>query len=331
MSAKLIALDAGHGMKTSGKRTPDGIHEWELNDKVRDKVVKYLKDYDVKFIFPDNNEGSKDESLISRKSMYVKAGVDAAVSIHHNANNGNWNNATGVETYVDRNYTSKDMKLAKCIQKRLPKYTGLKDRGIKMANFTVINQNTVPAVLVEGGFMDGRNDYKVITSNSGQEAYARAVAEGLIEFLGIKKKATNKTETKKETNTTSSPTKVPSTSPKKTSGNETIKAWQKAAMKDGFEFPKYGADGFWREECDAVAKEAVIKKRTVKNNGKDVAVYKYPNLTKIVQKAVGLSGEEVDGMCGKTTSDAIGKYQKSKGLKVDKCVGISTWKKILKI
>lgn len=191
MATKIIALDAGHGLKTSGKRTPDGIHEWELNDKVRDYAVEYLKDYDCKCIFPDNNEGSKDESLSSRKSMYLNEDADAVVSIHHNALTGEWySKAIGVEVWVDENCTKADMELAKCIHKRLAKYTGLKDRGIKEENWTVINQNRVPAVLTEGGFMDSKADYKVITSTSGQKAYAKAIAEGLIEFLGLKKKKT---------------------------------------------------------------------------------------------------------------------------------------------
>ena len=46
-----IGLDAGHGLHTAGKRTPTGIHEWELNDKVIDLVVKYIKDYQVEFIY----------------------------------------------------------------------------------------------------------------------------------------------------------------------------------------------------------------------------------------------------------------------------------------
>lgn len=198
MATKIVALDAGHGLKTAGKRTPDGIHEWELNDKVRDKVVAKLKDYDVKIIYPDKNEGSTDESLVSRRTMYVDAKVDAAVSIHHNAFKGTWGTATGVETYVDKNHTAKDMKLAECIQKRLPEYTGLKDRGIKEANWTVITQNSVPAVLTEGGFMDTKKNHKIITSDAGQDAYAKAVAEGLIEFLGLKKKKKTTTTAKKE-------------------------------------------------------------------------------------------------------------------------------------
>ena len=185
--SKKVALDAGHGLKTNGKQTPDGIKEWTLNDKVRDKIVTMLKGYDVEFVFPDNNEGATDESLGSRVGMYVKEKVDAAVSIHHNANTGTWNSATGVEVYVDKKATDSDLKLANLIYPKLAKYTGLKGRGVKRANFTVIYQNTIPAVLVEGGFMDSKNDYSVITSDAGQTAYAKAVAEALIEFLGLKK------------------------------------------------------------------------------------------------------------------------------------------------
>ena len=183
-----IGLDAGHGLKTAGKQTPDGIKEWTLNDKVRDKVVELLKDYDVEIVNVDNDEGNTDEGLTERRTAHVNASVDAFVSIHHNAYTGNWNDATGVEVYTDRNFTNADDKLAHLIYKNLPDYTGLKGRGVKRSNWTVINQNKVPAVLVEGGFMDSKNDYKIITSNQGQLGYAKAVAEGLIEFLRLVKK-----------------------------------------------------------------------------------------------------------------------------------------------
>lgn len=111
----------------------------------------------------------------------------------------------------------------------------------------------------------------------------------------------------------------------KDSGNKkedkpNVAYWQKAAIADGFNFPKYGTDGEWGSECEAVAKKAVVKKR--------IAGYKYPNLTKIVQKAVGVTA---DGKCGKGTKEAIIVYQKNMGLKADGCVGIDTWKVILGI
>lgn len=104
---------------------------------------------------------------------------------------------------------------------------------------------------------------------------------------------------------------------KATKYKPTVKEWQKSAIADGFKFPKYGADGNWGAECESVAKKAVVKKRLV---------YKYKNLTKLVQKALGI---EADGYCGKDTDKAIRAYQKANGLTVDGSVGLQTIKKIL--
>lgn len=201
MSIK-IGLDAGHGLKTAGKQTPDGIKEWTLNDKVCDKVQAYLADYDCTIIRTDNDEGNTDEGLSARRTTYINQNVSAFVSVHHNAFTGNWNNATGVEVYTDKNPLNSDTKLAQCIYSRLVANTGMKGRGIKHANWTVINQNRIPAVLCEGGFMDGTSDYKYITSDAGQTAYAKAVAEGLVEFLGLQKKTVSQPAT--STNASSS-------------------------------------------------------------------------------------------------------------------------------
>lgn len=95
--------------------------------------------------------------------------------------------------------------------------------------------------------------------------------------------------------------------------------WQKAAIADGFKFPKFGADGMWGSECESVAKKAVVRRRYT---------YKYKNLTKIVQRVVGV---DADGLCGQKTVAAIKKYQIKNGLIADGEVGLKTWKKILGI
>ena len=191
MATIKIALDAGHGLKTSGKQTPDGIKEWTLNDKVRDKVVALLKDYDVKFVFPDNNEGNTDEGLTARRTMYVKEQVAAAVSIHHNAGGG-----TGVETYYHTYGSSADKKIAQIVQSNLVKETGMRNRGVKQASFAVLTcKSSIPAILVEGGFYDNQTDFNYITSVNGQKAYARAVANSIIQYLGLTKKTPTTTTT----------------------------------------------------------------------------------------------------------------------------------------
>lgn len=97
----------------------------------------------------------------------------------------------------------------------------------------------------------------------------------------------------------------------------TVKDWQIAALADGYRFPKYGADGDFGAECEAVAKKAIVKRRLFYTN---------KNLTKIVQKIVGVTA---DGLCGKGTDAAIRSYQKKHGLAADGCVGLNTWKKML--
>ena len=101
--------------------------------------------------------------------------------------------------------------------------------------------------------------------------------------------------------------------------NEKVLEWQKAAIADGFSFPKYHADGEWGNECIAVARRAIVKKRSS---------YMNRNLTKIVQRIVGVT---VDGLCGEKTDAAIREYQANNGLVVDGAVGLNTWKKMLGI
>lgn len=96
-----------------------------------------------------------------------------------------------------------------------------------------------------------------------------------------------------------------------------ILEWQNAAIADGFKFPQYGADGKWGNECISVAKQAICKKRDT---------YKYRNLTKIVQKAVGVTA---DGKFGNDTKNAVINFQRLTGLSADGCVGLNTWKRIL--
>lgn len=96
--------------------------------------------------------------------------------------------------------------------------------------------------------------------------------------------------------------------------NKIVLAWQKAAIADGF---KLTADGIWGKQCETVANKAVCRKRLT---------YKYKNLTKIVQKAVGVTA---DGKFGKDTKKAVTEWQKRCGLVADGCVGLNTWEKIL--
>ncbi len=103
-------------------------------------------------------------------------------------------------------------------------------------------------------------------------------------------------------------------------GVVSVHEWKNAAEKDGFSFGNSVSDN-WDDKCEIVAKKAVCKRR--------IGIYKYKNLTKTVQMAVGIKGDAVDGKFGKETKCAVQKWQSLKGLEPDGIVGLKTWKRIL--
>ena len=182
-----IAIDAGHGYNTAGKRTPDGIREWTLNNAVAKYLAEYLKGYATTFR-TDDTTGKTDIKLSTRRNNAVNKGAKLLVSIHHNAYTGKWNDATGVGVYRHTLYSHKEAKeLTTKISAAMAKETGLRNRGAKTALFTVIATSKIPCVLCEGGFMDSNNDSKYIRTEEGQKAYAKAVADTIISYYGLKK------------------------------------------------------------------------------------------------------------------------------------------------
>lgn len=190
MANKVIVLDAGHGRYTAGKRTMNGsrgvIPEWVMNDSVCRKIENILKGYNCKVYRTDDTSGETDVPLKTRVNRCNKYNPDIFVSIHHNAGSG-----TGVEVYYHTQGTAADKKVAGIIAPKLASACDMKNRGAKNAKFAVLTCNPT-AVLVEGGFMDTVSDYELITTDRGQQLYANAVAESIIEYLGLKKVATTK-------------------------------------------------------------------------------------------------------------------------------------------
>jgi N-acetylmuramoyl-L-alanine amidase len=186
--AKVLVLDAGHGLNTSGKQTMNGskgvIKEWTLNNNVCNKIQAILKDYDVTIHRTDDTTGKTDISLSERVKRCNNYKPHLFVSIHHNAGGG-----VGTEVYWHTKGTAEDKKVAGIVAPKLASKCGMRNRGVKQASFAVLSCKPT-AILCEGGFMDS-SDYEIITSDKGQQAYAEAVAESIIEYLGLKKVATS--------------------------------------------------------------------------------------------------------------------------------------------
>jgi N-acetylmuramoyl-L-alanine amidase len=184
--AYLIALDDGHGMETPGKRTPvipelgRSIKENEFNKAVVYYLDKELKRCGFKTLLVA--AGDSDIPLATRTNRANSAGADAYISCHYNAGGGE-----GVETYHYPGST-KGNKLAQCVHKYVIQGTKQKNRGVKSANFHVLRESRMPAILVEYGFMDdpGLKEARLMLNKDFQIECARETAKGICEYFGVK-------------------------------------------------------------------------------------------------------------------------------------------------
>ncbi|WP_199690477.1 MULTISPECIES: N-acetylmuramoyl-L-alanine amidase, partial [Clostridia] len=63
---------------------------------------------------------------------------------------------------------------------------GLRDRGIKTANLHMVRESSMPAILIEGGFMDSTIDIKVMRDDDKLERAGKALADAIADYFGIK-------------------------------------------------------------------------------------------------------------------------------------------------
>lgn len=179
-----IAIDAGHGLNTFGKRITlegyESTREWVLNDRIADKLETLLKSYDCEVLRVDDTTGKTDIALSQRVSKANSWGADVYISIHHNAG---INGGTGGGTMVFYYSSNAERKVqAEDLYNEVVSLTGLRgnrSEKVKKNAFYVIKNTKMPAFLLENGFMDSITDVPIILS----EAHATKTAQGLLKFL----------------------------------------------------------------------------------------------------------------------------------------------------
>ena len=173
-----IIIDAGHGPETAGKRSPDGkLREFHFTSHVAEEVKKLLTFGGHTVIF--SHQARFDVPLHERTQLANRLKADIFVSIHANAYGSSFNSANGVETFTYTKPQTATKKLAYFIHSSLLLSTGRKDRGIKQADFAVLRDTSMPAILIECGFMTNRLEADLLKSEAYRKSCARAIAFGI--------------------------------------------------------------------------------------------------------------------------------------------------------
>lgn len=183
-----IAICAGHGFNTAGKRTPDGEREWSFNNKLAIAFTNTMSQYDgVTVKRFDDPTGKTDVPLATRTNGANAWGADIYISFHHNANTAKWGTWTGVETFYFAG-SVKGKKLAEAVHPAIVAAYGLKNRGLKTTNLHITRETKMPAVLIEGGFMDSTIDIKKLRDDKVLKNAGEGVAKAVAVYAGLKKK-----------------------------------------------------------------------------------------------------------------------------------------------
>ena len=226
MSKKLkVAIDAGHGMHTEGKQSVpmskdlyiDGklvrakgkiIKENEWNRGVSEYLSVALKRCGIDTMFTADMTGKTDIPLSTRAKKANKYGADILISNHYNAigSCAKWQTkCKGLLVLRTKNCSNNSIKLGKLAVKHLEKdidyeYSYGLMRDVDMSGFTlaILRQTTMPAILIEYGFMDYEKEAKLMLDKKHQEKCAEAVAKAVCEYFGVtyiaEKQEANKTK-----------------------------------------------------------------------------------------------------------------------------------------
>lgn len=199
-----IALDAGHGLNTPGKRCLKSIdknetREWFLNDRICDKVEKMLASYEgYSLIRVDDTTGKTDVALANRVKKANNFGADIYLSVHHNAGI-NGGSGGGIMSIIYTKASEASAKYQEIIYDELIKETKLKGNRtdpMPKQDLYVCRHTTMPAVLVELGFMDSTTDVPIILTETFADAVAEALVNSLVKIGKLTKKQSGFTDIK---------------------------------------------------------------------------------------------------------------------------------------
>lgn len=188
-----IAVEAGHGRHTPGKRSPADEREWLFNNGNVLGFIEEMGKYEgVELRRLDDPTGQRDVPLRERTNIANDWKADLLLSFHHNAIRGTWGSWTGTETYAFNGsyaYTPTELEWARIIHAACLRSYKLRDRGVKRANFHMLRESRMPSVLLEGGFMDSTIDIQVMRQDARLREYGRNVAADVAKQLKLKRKA----------------------------------------------------------------------------------------------------------------------------------------------
>lgn len=175
-------IQAINGGEDSGAVGNNGLYEKNVNLAVAYLVRQLLEAAGHTVMMTRTSDvwyGPGVSADLNTRCQKINAwGADLAVSIHVNSGGGHY-----ISTFIQGTGGNAE-KLAKAVQAAMVTAIGWQDAGVKVANLAMTRETDCPAALVEMGFIDDPAQEKALGTTETQKAFARAIAGGIVEYLG---------------------------------------------------------------------------------------------------------------------------------------------------
>ena len=175
----VVVLDAGHGGSDPGAKSIDGRWEKDFNLAIVRKVRELLPDSpELRLVLTRDDDTYP--TLDERIELANFLGADLFISVHANSHNSR--SVNGTETYYKHEYS---LALAQIMHRHILQATGFKDNGVRTAEFKVIKYTTMPAVLLEVGYLSNSQNASRLFNATVQKRVAEAIVKGIREYLQL--------------------------------------------------------------------------------------------------------------------------------------------------
>jgi len=176
-----VVIDAGHGgIDRGAKAKAPFCEEKRVCLQTAKLMKKYLDQLGYHVVMTRDTDCFV--SLSRRVEIAQASGATIFVSIHFNSAKNT--TAHGIEVFFHEDKEEKtrgtlSKKLAASILTPLIRRTSAQSRGVKKGNFYVIRETSMPAVIVEGGFISNFEERSQLKLAEYQGKIARGIVEGI--------------------------------------------------------------------------------------------------------------------------------------------------------
>ncbi|MEM1392396.1 MAG: N-acetylmuramoyl-L-alanine amidase [Cyanobacteria bacterium P01_D01_bin.116] len=172
-----VIVDPGHGGKDPGAIGIGGLKEKDVILPISIRVAQILQQNGVQAILSRNSDYFV--SLKGRVDMAERRNADLFVSIHANSVGLSRPDVSGLEVY----YYNSGLNLARSVRSGILNSVTVRDRGVRKARFYVLRKTSMPAILVETGYVTGREDAPKLASPQYREQMAQGIANGILSYI----------------------------------------------------------------------------------------------------------------------------------------------------